>query len=67
MRLNESNYNMQPITIQFAVRVGLFLYIIFISFVLDIIDQVELWTPLYTCYIFTLFVKYFTSERLIIG
>ena len=38
---NDSNSNMQPITIKFAVRVGLYLYII-----LDIIGQVELWTPL---------------------
>ena len=65
---NDSNSNMQPITIKFAVRVGLYLYIILsASCTVDIIDQVELWTPLYTGYIFTPFVKYFTSERLIIG
>ena len=51
----------------FAVRVGLYLYIIFYQRRVYIIDQVELWTPLYTGYIFTPFVKYFTSERLIIG
>ena len=55
-------------TSQFAVVVGLYLYIILsASCTVDIIDQVELWTPLYTGYIFTPFVKYFTSERLIIG
>ena len=55
-------------TSQFAVRVVLYLYIILsASCTVDIIDQVELWTPLYTGYIFTPFVKYFTSERLIIG
>ena len=65
---NDSNSNMQPITIKFAVGVGLYLYIILsASCTVDIIDQVELWTPLYTGYIFTPFVKYFTSERLIIG
>ena len=65
---NNSNSNMQPITIKFAVRVGLYLYVILsASCTVDIIDQVELWTPLYTGYIFTPFVKYFTSERLIIG
>ena len=38
---------MQPITIQFAVRVGLYfyLYIIFNQRRVYIIDQVELWTP----------------------
>ena len=38
----------RPITIKFAVRVGLYLYIIFLSAscTVDIIDQVELWTPL---------------------
>ena len=45
MRLNESNSNMPPITIQFAVRVGLYIYIIFDQRRVYIIDQVELWTP----------------------
>ena len=61
---NDSNSNMQPITIKFAVRVGLYLYIILsASCTVDIIDQVELWTPLYTGYMFTPFVNFFTSVR----
>ena len=53
-RSNYSNSNMQPITIKFAVRVGFYLYIILsASCTVDIIDQVELWTPLYIGYIFT--------------
>ena len=37
---NDSNSNMQPITIKFAVRVGLYLYIILsASCTVDIIDQ----------------------------
>ena len=48
-RSNDGNSNMQPITIKFAVRVGLYLYIILsASCTVDIIDQVESWTPLYT-------------------
>ena len=45
MRLNESNSNMQPIIIKFAVRVGHYIYIIFDQRRVYIIDQVELWTP----------------------
>ena len=57
---------MQPITIQFAVGVGLYLYLIFYHRRVDIIDQVQvqLWTPGYT---FTPFVRYFTLEQLIIA
>ena len=43
---NDSNSNMQPIsiTIKFTVSVGLYLYIILsASCTVDIIDQVELW------------------------
>ena len=48
---NNSNSNMQPITIKFAERVGLYFYIILSALcTVDIIDQVELWTPLYTGY-----------------
>ena len=40
MHLNESNLNMQHITIQFDVTVGLYFNIIFYQRRVDIIDQV---------------------------
>ena len=67
MHLNESNENMQPITIQFAVRVGLYLYFYIIlsascrhywsGRIMDYMTQV---THLPS-------VSYFTSEWLIIA
>ena len=45
---------MQPITIQLAVTVGLYVYIIFYQRRVDIIDQVELWTPRHRLHIYPL-------------